>query len=95
MLTHGAAMHWIGAGDCLELDRDMQSPMGAFVPGGPIVLVSDFRVVLLEVDSRGVHSVARLELTGQRIIGVSATGNAGEFALLGEAGQMTIYRIPR
>jgi len=65
------------------------------VPGGPLVLASASRVLLLEVDSRGVHSVKRLELRDQGAVGVSATMNAGEFAVLGTRGEMTIYRMPR
>jgi hypothetical protein len=95
MLKHGAVMHWRGTSNCLQLDRDILSPIGAFVPGGPLVLVSDLRLLLIEVDSRGVHSVIRMDLTGQRVVGVTSTGNSGEFAVLGESGQMTIYRIPR
>jgi hypothetical protein len=95
MLHSGAVMHWIGSDSCIELDRDIHSPIAAFVPGGPLILASAFRVLILEVDSRGVHSVGRLELTGKRAIGVSATINAGEFAVLGERGEMTIYRMPR
>jgi hypothetical protein len=51
--------------------------------------------VLLELDSRGVHNVVRLELTGQRIVGVSAAANPGEFAVLSEQGQVTVYRMAR
>jgi hypothetical protein len=95
VLHRGAVMYWTGAESCAELDRDIQSPMGAFVPGGPLVLISGNLAVVLGVDSRGVHSVARLALSGQRPVGVSATSNFGEFAILGERGEMTLYRMPR
>ena len=95
MLLQGAVMYWVGTDACIELDRDIQSPLGTFVPGGPMVLASGFRVLLLEMDSRGVHSIVRLELTGQRAVGVSAAANAAEFAVLGEQGEMTVYRMPR
>jgi tetratricopeptide (TPR) repeat protein len=95
MLNHGAVMHWVGSQNYSELDRDLPFPLGAFVPGGPLVLAAAFRLVLLELDSRGVHQVARLELAGQRIVAVSAAGNPGEFAVLGEQGEMTLYRMPR
>ncbi len=95
MLHNGAVMYWIGADACIELDRDIPSPIGAFIPGGPLVLASGLRVLLLEMDSRGVQSVTRLELTGQRAVGVSGAANPGEFAVLGEHGEMTVYRMPR
>ena len=95
MLEHGAVMYWCGAGGLIELDRDVASPMGAFVPGGPLVLISGSRAVLLEVDSRGVQSVRRMELPGQRPVGVSATDSPGQFAVLGAQGEMSLYRMPR
>jgi hypothetical protein len=95
MLHHGAVMHWIGANACIELDRDIRLPMGAFVPGGPLVLASGLRVLLLEVNSQGVQSVSRMELSGQCAAGVSATANPGEFAVLGERGEITVFRMPR
>jgi hypothetical protein len=95
MLADGAVMHWAGSESCIELARDFPAPIGAFVPGGPLVLVSGFHALLLEVDTRGVQHVARFELTGQRPVGVSAAAYAGEFAILGEGGVMTLYRMPR
>lgn len=95
MLHGGAVMYWIGAESCTELDRDIQSPIGTFVPGGPLVLISGLQAVLLEADSRGVKSVTRMTLTGQRPVAVSATSNPGEFAVMGEHGEMTVYRMPR
>jgi hypothetical protein len=95
LLRTGAVIYWVGAAECIELDRDLALPIAAFIPGGPLVLASDFRCLLLEVDSRGVHRVTRMELISQRITGVSAAENPGEFALLGEHGQMTLYRFPR
>jgi len=59
------------------------------------VLVSGVQLLLLDIDSRGVHSVRRIELPGQRIVAVSAAANAGEFALLREQGEMTAYRLSR
>ena len=81
--------------DRIELDRDLQSPLGAFVPGGPLVLVSGHHVLLLEIDSQGVHSVTPMELNGQPAVAISAAANPGEFALLRENGEMTVYRLPR
>jgi hypothetical protein len=95
MLHQGAVIYWVGAENCSELDRDISSPIGAFIPQGPLVLASGPHLVLLEADSRGVHSVVRMELVGQRIVGVSLGSEAGQFAVLAENGQMTIYRMPR
>jgi hypothetical protein len=95
MLHQGAVMVWVGTDACIELDRDIPSPLGAFVPGGPLVLVSGSKLLALEVDSRGVHNVARLELDRRPVVGLSATANPGEFAVLSERGEMTVYRIPR
>jgi len=95
MLQHGAVMYWLGAPGLIELDRDIFSPQGAFVPGGPLVLISDAQVVLFDVDSRGVQKVTRVEVTGQRPVGVSATNSVGQFAVLGAKGAMTVYQVPR
>jgi hypothetical protein len=94
MLEHGAVLHWIGAPGLIELDHDLNSPLGAFVPGGPLVLVSDAQTILLDVDARGVQKVTRVELTGQRPVGVTGTASPGQFALLGAKGEMTVYRVP-
>ena len=32
---------------------------------------------------------------GQRVVGVSAAANPGEFAVLEEQGQVAVYRMPR
>jgi tetratricopeptide (TPR) repeat protein len=95
MLEQGAFLHWIGDSGFTELDRDIASPMGAFVPGGPLVLLSGNRLVLLEVDSRGVQSVTRVKATGRNLVGVSATASPGHFAVLAANGEMTVYRMPR
>jgi len=95
MLEHGALLHWIGDSGFTELDRDIASPMGAFVPGGPLVLLSGNRLVLLEVDSRGVQKVTRVEATGRSLVGVSATASPGHFAVLAANGEITVYRMPR
>lgn len=95
MLNHGAVLHWVGSDGCIELDRDIQSPKGAFIPGGPLVLVSGTQGVLLEADSRGVHSVVRSELASQRIAGICSTTSPAEFAVLNESGELIVYRMPR
>ena len=95
MLEHGAMMYWLGAPGLIQLDRDISSPQGAFLPGGPLVLISDPQLVLLDVDSRGVQKVTRVEVTGQRPVGVSATDSVGQFAVLGAKGEMTVYRVPQ
>jgi len=95
MLEHGAMMYWLGAPGLIQLDPDISSPQGAFVPGGPLVLISDAQVVLFDVDSRGVQKATRVEVTGQRPVGVSATNSVGQFAVLGAQGEMTVYQVPR
>ena len=95
MLVRGAAMHWIGSPGLIELDRDIESPQGTFVHGGPLALISNARLVLLDVAARGVQKVTRLELTGQRPVGVCGTNSLGQFAVLGAKGGMTVYRVPR
>jgi len=95
LLEHGATMLWQGADGLIELDRDLASPMGTFVPGGPLVLISDSRMQLLDVDSNGVQKVTRVELAGKAPVGVSATASPGQFATLDGGGQMTVYSVPR
>jgi hypothetical protein len=95
MMKHGAVMHWRGTQELIELDRDIESPRAAFVPGGPLVLVSGSQGVLLEVDARGVHGVTRFELTSKNPIGVCSTSNPGQFAVLDAKGEMVVYQIPR
>ena len=95
MLKHGAVMHWRGTQELIELDRDIESPLAAFVPGGPLVLVSGSQGVLLEVDARGVHGVTRFELTTKNPIGVCSTSNPGQFAVLDAKGEMVVYQVPR
>lgn len=94
MLRNGAVFHWVGGDGILELDSSMAAPMGAFVPGGPLVLISGRQALLLDVESRGARTVARMELTGPPPVGVCATGSQGEFAVLGPGGQMDLYRTP-
>jgi tetratricopeptide (TPR) repeat protein len=95
LLTQGAVLHWVGTPGLIALDSDLHSPLGTFVPGGPLVLVSASRLLLLEVDSPGAHKVTRMELSGQRPVGVCATASPGQFAVLGEQGEMTVYRVPQ
>ena len=65
------------------------------MPAGPLVLISDSLLLLLEVDSAGVQKVTRLELTGQKPAGISSAASPGQFAVLGAKGEMTIYRVPQ
>jgi tetratricopeptide (TPR) repeat protein len=95
MLNTGAVLYWAGTNDCIELDRDIKSPLGAFVPGGPLVLISGTQLLLLDVDSRGVHGVVRMETSGSPLVGVCAAANPGEFAVLEERGFVTVYRSSR
>jgi hypothetical protein len=94
LLDHGAVMHWIGAPGLLELDRDIAASNGAFVPDGPLVLISGSWILVLTVDHRGVQKVTRLLVPGQRFVGVRATVEEGRFAVLDAQGVLTIYRLP-
>lgn len=93
MLRHGATMHWLGTPGLIELDRDLAMPIGAFIPGGPLVLIADATMHLLHVDSRGVQKATRVEIPGQRPIGVCAASSPGKFGVLGALGEMTVYRV--
>lgn len=94
MMKHGAVMNWRGTQDLIELDRDLPSPKAAFVPGGPLVLISGSQGMLLEVDARGVHSVTRFDLISKDPVGVCPTANPGQFAILHSNGEMIVYQIP-
>jgi hypothetical protein len=95
MMKNGAVMHWRGTQELIELDRDLPSPRAAFVPGGPLVLISGSQGLLLEVDARGVHSVTRFELTAKNPVGVCPAGNPGQFGVLHSNGEMVVYQVPR
>lgn len=92
MLEHGAEMHWIGSPGLIQLDRDIASPKGAFISAGPLALVSDSALLLIDVDSNGVQKVTRSELIVQRPVGICSTASAGQFAVLGPNGEMTLYQ---
>jgi hypothetical protein len=94
ILEHGAIMHWIGSGSYIQLDDTIASPLGTFVIGGPLVLISGSLILLLKIDSRGVHEVTRLDYPRERAVGVCATESSGEFAVLDAGGEMTVYRLP-
>ena len=94
LLDHGAALHWLGAPGLIELDRDLAASLAAFVPGGPLVLLTGTQMVLLDVDSRGVQKATRIEVAGQRPVGLSATSSPGQFAVLRINGEVTVYRMP-
>lgn len=95
ILEHGAAFHWLGTPGLIELDRDLASPQGVFVPGGPLVLVSEKQMVLLDLEQSGVKKITRTPVIGQRPVGVCATTSPGQFAVLGMKGEMTVYCVPR
>lgn len=94
LLHDRAAMCWAGTDDCVDLEHDFPAPLAAFVHGGPLVLASGSRIVLLDMDSRDVQRVTRMKLDGLQVAGVSATGNPGNFGVLGERGEMAVYRMP-
>jgi hypothetical protein len=93
LMSAGAALHWGGISDLIELDRDLAATGGAFIPGGPLVLISDGQLLLLEVTDRGVQKSARKELTGPPPVGVTATRHPGEFAVLNARGEIALHRL--
>jgi hypothetical protein len=95
MLEHGAAMYWRGSGELLELERDLPAPFACFVPGGPLVLVSGAQGALIELDARGVHNVTRFDTGVVDPTGLCFTGNPGQFAVLGKAGDLAVFQVPR
>jgi tetratricopeptide (TPR) repeat protein len=95
MLEHGAAMYWRGSGELLELERDLPAPLACFVPGGPLVLISGTQGALLEVDARGVHGATRFDTDVPDPTGLCSTGTPGQFAILGNKGQLVVFQAPR
>ncbi|HTB83793.1 MAG TPA: hypothetical protein VK742_09085 [Candidatus Sulfotelmatobacter sp.] len=95
MMQHGASFHWLGTSGLIELDRDLALPHGAFVPGGPLVLISKSQAVLFDVDLQGIQKVTRFEVSDQRPVGICATDSPNHFAVLGAKGELTVYRIPQ
>jgi hypothetical protein len=91
MMDHGAEVHWIGSANPVELDRDMANPVGAFLPGGTIVLVSDRQTMIFDVDSVGVQKVTRVELS-TRVNGVISTGERRQFAAL-TGNEVVVYNV--
>jgi hypothetical protein len=92
LMSAGVAMHWGGMSDLIELDRDLAATGGAFIPGGPLVLIAEDQLVVLEVTDRGVQKSTRKELTGPPPVGVTATCYPGEFAVLNTRGEIALYR---
>lgn len=93
LLDRGASVLWQGSAEWIEVDSDLPAPHGAFIPGGPLALVSGRKAVISEVDSRGVHGVTRVELPGRNAVGVCATHEPGEFAVLDTTGEMIVYSV--
>ena len=94
LLKHGAALHWLGTETVIKIEQDLASPVGAFVPGGPLVLISGKQMVLLEVDARGVSKVTRAE-HAEPCVDVTATASPGQFAILDAGGEVTVYQAAR
>jgi tetratricopeptide (TPR) repeat protein len=95
VMEHGALVQWAGNRDWLELDRDLLEPRAGFVPGGPLVLVSGNRGLALDVDARGVQSMARFEPACRAPIAVAETASPAQFALFDEFGEVVVYHVPR
>jgi tetratricopeptide (TPR) repeat protein len=95
MLEFGAVMCWVGVDRLIELERDLRSPGCAFVPGGPMILASGTAASLLDVDSRGIQASTKLDLAGRSAVSACAGSSTGEFAILNERGQVTLYSMSR
>jgi hypothetical protein len=91
MMEHGAWMHWIGNANPIELDRDLPNPVGAFLPAGAFVLLSNLRSIVLEVDSVGVRKITRIDLA-PGAIAVTSTGERRQFATL-SGHEVIIYNV--
>ena len=68
--------------------------LAAFVPGGPLVLLSGRDGRLIDVDAGGIRRVTRFEFGGRNPVGVVPAANTGHFGVLDVAGQVTVYRVP-
>ena len=91
MMDHGAEIHWIGTANPVELDRDIANPVGAFLPGGAIVLASGRQAIIFDVDSVGIQKVTRVELAAAAIA-VTSTGERRQFAALTNS-EVVVYNI--
>lgn len=93
LMSTGAALYRVGGSELIELDRDLTATGGAFIPGGPLVLVADDQMLLLEITDRGVEKSTRKEFTGPPPAGVVPTNHPGEFAVLNARGEIALYRL--
>lgn len=92
LMEHGASILWMGAPGLIELDRDLERPLAAFVPGGPLALVSGQSMHLVDVDNTGVRRVGRMRLDGAVPAGVSGASEHGRLGILTADGRMVVYR---
>ena len=72
----------------------VSAPKALFGPGGPLVLISGGMGLLLNVVGQGVQSNCRFDLANPRSAGISATSSPNQFAVLGPAGDLTVYGVP-
>ena len=93
LLKTGAVMHWLDVPELIDLDPDIAASHGAFIPGGPLALISPDQLLLLEVNAQGVGKCTRKDLPGSKLVGVTATTHPGEFAVLNQQGEISLYRL--
>jgi len=94
MLDRGAVLAWSGDDECHDLDQDLPSPRGAFVPGSELVLVSGHQGRVFQLDDpAGIKSKSFKHASGGPMVGVCATGVRGQFAVLSRTGKMTMYGV--
>lgn len=92
LMEHGASILWMGAPGLIELDRDLERPMAAFVHGGPLALVSGRALHLVDVDNTGVRRVGRMTLDVGVPVAVTGTSEHGGLGILTAEGRMVVYR---
>ncbi len=94
MLQTGALVHWSGNDEPIEVEGALPSPLVAWLPAGPLVLLAGNEGRIVTVDSRGVHQVQRFRWDGAEAIGLAAAGEPNTFAVFTANGHATVFRLP-
>lgn len=93
MLEHGAVVQWHDESAPRELVRDLPVRHAAWIPAGPVVLLSGRELLAVDLDSSGVGKTRRTTLAGPAPVGVVAGNGPGQLAILDAEGDLTIYRL--
>ena len=94
VLQTGALVHWSGNDEPIEVEGELPSPLVAWLPAGPLVLLAGNEGRIVTVDSRGVHQVQRFRWDGAEAIGLAAAGEPNTFAVFTANGHATVFRLP-